>query len=83
MVTISQAEEYLSIVGALEPSGADDRDWLLTIANAYRHGFVTGLDWDSDMGRVMMEMVDSVYPEFVEWLSENNIDPDTFMRPGS
>jgi len=81
MITLGNAEEYLSVVGAVHPPTVDDRDWLLVIANAYRNGLIRSIDWDTDMGRIALNLIEEIWPGYVEWRDEEGINPDTFARP--
>ncbi len=79
-ITVAQAEEYLSIHGAVMTPDADDRVWLLLLASAYRNGFITGFDWDTKMGANIISLIEDVYPEYEKWKKDQAIDPDLFMR---
>lgn len=78
MITDDQADEYLRVVGSLLVSEADDRDWLLVIASAYARGFITDLNWNTPQGSILRDLIAKVYPEYLEWVNEENIDPTTF-----
>ncbi len=78
MVTVEQANEYLNVVGRLLPPDADDRTWLLVIANAVAGGLVPSVDWDSRQGAVLIGLIEEVYKTYTEWLDKEGIDPADF-----
>jgi hypothetical protein len=78
MVTVEQANEYLNVVGRLLPPDADDRTWLLVIANAVAGGLVPSVDWDSAQGAILIGLIEEVYNDFTEWLDTEGIDPADF-----
>jgi hypothetical protein len=48
-----------------------NEDFILSLAIAYRTGFVTGFDWDTEIGENLREYIATVWPRFQEWLDEN------------
>ena len=78
MVTIEQAETYLRVVGRLMPPEADDRVWLLVMANAFANGLIRELDWDTQQGAVAISLIEDVYPAFAEWVKDEEIDLTLF-----
>ena len=78
MVTVEQANEYLNVVGRLLPPDADDRTWLLVIANAVAGVLVPSVDWDSAQGAILIGLIEEVYNDFTEWLDTEGINPADF-----
>ena len=78
MVTVEQANEYLNVVGRLLPPDADDRTWLLVIANAVAGGLVPAVDWDSKQGSILIGLIEEVHNDYVEWLDTEGINPADF-----
>lgn len=78
MATISQAEQYLRVVGRLVPPDTDDKTWLLIVANGYANGLIGSVDWDSAQGNVLMTIIDEVYPDYEKWVSDEGLDPTEF-----
>jgi hypothetical protein len=75
MVTVDQANEYLNVVGRLIVPDADDRTWVLVIANAVAGGLIPSVDWDSTQGANLMSLIAEVFPDYQEWLADEGILP--------
>lgn len=80
-VTVSQAEEYLSVLGASTTPQVTDEEVLKVLGTAYRLGLITGFDWDTNLGRIVCQQIGGVWAEYQDWLKANDINPDTFGWP--
>ena len=80
MAKVSEAEEYLSVVGRLLPPDCDDRTWLLVIASGFANGLISELSWDSAQGEILMGFIDEVRPDYLAWLEDQEINPLDFPR---
>jgi hypothetical protein len=70
-ITKGKVEAYLFYVAENPPSEDwSNEDFILSIAIAYREGFITSIDWDSEIGKRVTEYVSLIWPEFEEWLNE-------------
>jgi hypothetical protein len=80
MAKITEADEYLRVIGRLMPPDCDDKTWLLVIASAYANGLIGEINWDTEQSAILMGFIDQVYPDFQEWLAAEEIDPADFPR---
>jgi hypothetical protein len=78
MATIGQVDTYLRVIGRLLPPEVDDKTWLLVIASCYANGLIRDINWGSSQANVLVSLVSEVYPEFVQWVEDEEINLDAF-----
>jgi hypothetical protein len=70
-ITPAKASAYLYYVAENPvPEEFTNENFILALAIAYRDGFITGFDWNSDIGKKIREYVSRIWTDFEEWLNE-------------